>query len=398
MNQSSYTTVNTAVNAANMAANSENMPPQPYPQPAPPPVYGYSQSAQPYTVQSPAYAPQQAQPYYPQIPAYPPQQAAPGFAIRYKDPRKTGAVRTLNIMGLLLVAQLALTFLLQSAVTYGCMAAGFNISGSLLAQMLLAIALSPIGTASPFLFYMLVGKKDWNWHLRFERLGFFSSLLTIFAGLGVCMAANFPAGLVDELLGDLGAKKLPSVLGQGGGWLNFIVEFLGVAVLVPMMEEFAFRGVLLSSLRRYGTGFAIAASGFIFGLAHMSLTSVVFATISGIALGIAYVLTGNLWVTVFIHALNNGIVVVESYSRLFVSESNRALLEGGIMLGSLVLGCLCLALLLIFRKRCFPRKAPQDAAQLPPLRFGESLACMLKSPVLWSIVAMVLMENALLFL
>ena len=186
--------------------------------------------------------------------------------------------------------------------------------------------------------------------------------------------------------------------------MSFIVEFLGIAVMVPVLEEFAFRGVILSGLRRYGTGFAIAASAFIFGMAHMSLSSVVFATIAGVAMGAAYVITGNLWVSVCIHALNNGIAVIESYSDLIVGPGRQELLAGITMLAVCGLGILALVILLmlvlVVKAPLFPKReplVPADGVLYPPLRFGESVVTMLKSPVLWAILAMVLVETAMMF-
>ena len=227
------------------------------------------------------------------------------------------------------------------------------------------------------------------------------ALLVILAGLGVCLAANLPAAVVREVLEGLGAKEPDSVLGQGGGWLSFIAELLGVAVMVPMLEEFAFRGVILSGLRRYGTGFAIAASSVIFGMAHMSLSSVVFATIAGVAMGLAYVLTGNLWTSVCIHALNNGIAVIESYSDLILGEGRQELLAGITMLVVCAVGVIALVMLLILRKTLFPKReplAPADGVLYQPLGFGEAVVTLLKSPVLWAILAMVLVETALMFI
>ena len=171
--------------------------------------------------------------------------------------------------------------------------------------------------------------------------------------------------------------------------------------MVPMLEEFAFRGVILSGLRRYGTGFAIAASSVIFGMAHMSLSSVVFATIAGVAMGLAYVLTGNLWTSVCIHALNNGIAVIESYSDLILGEGRQELLAGITMLVVCAVGVIALVMLLILRKTLFPKReplAPADGVLYQPLGFGEAVVTLLKSPVLWAILAMVLVETALMFI
>ncbi len=345
------------------------------------------------------YPAQQGYPGY--TPGYYPAQAqAPAFALRQKDPRKSGALRTLNTVGLLIVAQTVLSFALQAAVSVICVAAGVNIMGDNLAMVMLSVGLSPVCTALPPLIYMV--KKDWNFHLRFGRSSFIGCVLVILGGFGVCMAANIPAAVIKELLEDYGAKELPSVLGNGGGWLNFWIEFLGVAVMVPVLEEFAFRGVILSSLRRFGTGFAITASSVIFGMAHMQLSSVVFATIAGIAMGAAYVITGNLWVSVCIHAMNNGIAVIESYYYLFTGwgQSKQELLAGITMVTVCALGMLALVLLLALRKRLFPKREPMvpaDGVLYAPLGAGESALTMLRSVVLWAIAAMVAVETIMLF-
>jgi len=412
MNQPNQQVIQNAANAA-IAANGPQQAPG-----AGAPVPGYPQGAPYYAPQPPQYQPPQYQPppqppvqppqYQPAYQPYPPYPAQqvqqvqpPEFSIRPKDPRKSGAVRTLNRMGLLMVAQTALSFLLQLALILVCMGAGVNIYGDSLAQVMLSIGLSPICTALPPLIYMIAGRKDWNFHLRFERGGFAGSLLAVLAGLGVCMAANIPAALLEELLESMGAQEIPDVLGQGTGWASFAVEFLGVAVMVPMLEEFAFRGVILSSLRRYGAGFAIAASALIFGMAHMSASSVVFATIAGLAMGAAYVITGNLWVTVAIHALNNGIAVVESYCSLFMDNAGLELVSGAIMIGLCAVGLLALILLLVFRKKLFPKRepvVPADGVLYKPLGAGEAAGAMLKSPVLWAILAMVIVETGMMFL
>lgn len=358
------------------------------------PGAGYSQGYEPR---------QQAvyQPYTVYQPYPAPQYQAPGFSIKRRDPRKAGALSTLNKLGLMMVAQTALSFILQLGAVLLCTSTGLDIYSDELALVLLSIGLAPICTAGPPLVYMLLGKKDWNFHLRFGRANVFGCLLVILAGLGVCLAANLPAAVVREVLEGLGAKEPDSVLGQGGGWLSFIAELLGVAVVVPMLEEFAFRGVILSGLRRYGTGFAIAASSVIFGMAHMSLSSVVFATIAGVAMGLAYVLTGNLWTSVCIHALNNGIAVIESYSDLILGEGRQELLAGITMLVVCAVGVIALVMLLILRKTLFPKReplAPADGVLYQPLGFGEAVVTLLKSPVLWAILAMVLVETALMFI
>ena len=148
------------------------------------------------------YPAQQGYPGY--TPGYYPVRAqAPAFALRRKDPRRSGALRTLNTVGLLIVAQTVLSFALQAAVSVICVAAGVNIMGDDLAMVMLSIGLSPVCTALPPLIYMM--KKDWNFHLRFGRSSFIGCVLVVLGGLGACMAANIPAAVIKELLEDYGA-------------------------------------------------------------------------------------------------------------------------------------------------------------------------------------------------
>ena len=102
----------------------------------------------------------QPQAVYQPYPVYQPVYQAPGFAIKRKDPRKTGAVRTLNKLALLMVAQTALSFVLQIGAVILCTGTGIDIYNDELALVLLSIGLSPICTAGPPLVYMLFGKKD----------------------------------------------------------------------------------------------------------------------------------------------------------------------------------------------------------------------------------------------
>lgn len=319
-----------------------------------------------------------------------------------KDPRMHGAVSALNRLGMLMVVQTALSFIINIILAVVCAGTGYNIYNDPMGMVIVSIGMTPICTGLPALIYMMVGNKKWSFYLRFEQANFFGCLLVVLAGLGICLAGNFPAALLDEFLKDMGMREVPNVLGQGGGWKNFITEFLGVAVLVPIMEEFAFRGVILSGLRRYGTGFAVVGSAIIFGMAHMSASSVVFATIAGLAMGAAYVITGNLWVTVSIHALNNGISIVESYSHLFIgTEQGQQMLSGVLALVVCVAAILSLALLLPLRRKLFPKREPmlpEDGVLYEPLHFGESAAAIVKSPVMWAILSMVVAETAMMFL
>ena len=97
-----------------------------------------------------------------------------------------------------------------------------------------------------------------------------------------------------------------------------ILSFLACMAMVGVAEEFLFRGVIAETLlehfgtSRAGVWKACLLSGLYFGAAHLTnltgsaplgvLMQCVFAASLGTLLAAVYFRTGNIWVTVFIHA------------------------------------------------------------------------------------------------
>lgn len=82
-------------------------------------------------------------------------------------------------------------------------------------------------------------------------------------------------------------------------------------------EELLFRGALFGSLRRH-LGFWPAAllSGMLFGAVHFSIPHFLPLTALGVVFAWLYQRTGSIWPAIFMHALQNLIVVVMTYSNM----------------------------------------------------------------------------------
>ncbi|MEO1671880.1 MAG: type II CAAX endopeptidase family protein [Cyanobacteria bacterium J06631_2] len=88
--------------------------------------------------------------------------------------------------------------------------------------------------------------------------------------------------------------------------------FFGTAsIAAPLFEEIMFRGFLLPSLTRYTSpNGAIAISGLIFAVAHLSLSEVLPLATLGIVLGFVYTRSRNLLAPMLLHCLwNSGTLV-----------------------------------------------------------------------------------------
>lgn len=127
----------------------------------------------------------------------------------------------------------------------------------------------------------------------------------VFLGIMVCMYANYVASQLDTNLRAIGiAPSLPSG-DYDGNPLVLVVYLISLAVVPALTEEFAFRGVLLGSMRYFGDGFAIFSSAFLFGLMHGNIIQSAFAFVVGLVAGYAVVYSGSIWPAVFIHFGNN---------------------------------------------------------------------------------------------
>ncbi|MBO4264489.1 MAG: CPBP family intramembrane metalloprotease [Clostridia bacterium] len=124
---------------------------------------------------------------------------------------------------------------------------------------------------------------------------------------GVCVGAVFNA-----LLDLIGIRSVAAFSAFPQSHAGLILTFLLSCVITPLFEELLFRGIILSRLANYGAKTAILISALIFGLSHFAPELIVFATVSGIVLGVAAQKFG-LATSFCIHALYNLLTFIIQY-------------------------------------------------------------------------------------
>ena len=117
-------------------------------------------------------------------------------------------------------------------------------------------------------------------------------------------------GAVSQGLGWLPPASEPLVEVFGGGGAGLSLAVVTVVVLGPLVEELAFRGVLLGVLvERFGQLTGVIGSAAIFALYHTTLWVVVPTFLLGMATGWLAMKRPTLWPAISLHSLYNGIVV-----------------------------------------------------------------------------------------
>ena len=130
-------------------------------------------------------------------------------------------------------------------------------------------------------------------------------LFAIFSGLMICTLGDFAGDIFTTVAGGLGMDFEDIDVDLPDDLIGNVLLILEGAVVPALVEEFAFRGVIMQPLRKFGDKFAIIMTAFLFAFMHGNMMQIPFAFIAGIALGYFSIATGSIWTSVAIHFLNN---------------------------------------------------------------------------------------------
>ena len=119
------------------------------------------------------------------------------------------------------------------------------------------------------------------------------------------VAANLATALLVAVLGGFGIEFDSYKPESPATTYQLLWMLLSNAVVPALVEEFALRGVILQSLRKYGDAFAVFVSALIFAMMHGNMTQAPFAFILGAVLAMLVIMTGSLWTSMAVHLLNN---------------------------------------------------------------------------------------------
>ena len=96
---------------------------------------------------------------------------------------------------------------------------------------------------------------------------------------------------------------------------NLFLNICLIALMPAICEEIFFRGFILTSFKYNKKSYvgAIIASGILFGIMHMDFIRIIPTSILGMAFAYAVCKTNSIFVSMFMHFLNNGFAVVATH-------------------------------------------------------------------------------------
>lgn len=151
---------------------------------------------------------------------------------------------------------------------------------------------------------------------RVRSLAAFGVRSTTWRWLLVGLAGGVLAWLVNRaiiigyvlLSGDTSNPQAGIVPGATGGAIALVLTLLCGAVLVPVGEEFLFRGVVTTALGPYGAWVAVLVSALVFAVAHGISIVLPAAFVLGVVNALVLRRSGSVWPGVVAHGVNNALV------------------------------------------------------------------------------------------
>lgn len=153
---------------------------------------------------------------------------------------------------------------------------------------------------------------------------------------------------------ELRAENLTRALINTGTTGGLLVNLLILSLVPAFGEEFLFRGVFQQIFRawtRSGNA-AVIITAIIFSFMHFQFFGFLPRLILGLSFGYMFLWTGNIWLPVTAHAVNNAIPVIGSWLRSW-DEINTSVNEYSSADGyfAVIPSIVALAILLYFRRR-----------------------------------------------
>lgn len=178
------------------------------------------------------------------------------------------------------------------------------------------IFISVFAVVVPAFFYIKLSRNSLNDIISTKYVKQKSMIPILFLGMGGAMIANVATSIVVDNFSLFGIENTSSGLSSGDlSILSIVLNIVSTAIVPAFAEEFAFRGIVMGSLRKYGDTVAIIGSAVLFGAMHQNISQIPFAFILGLIFAYIDCKFNSIFPSIAIHFLNNLYAVTMSILR-----------------------------------------------------------------------------------
>lgn len=164
----------------------------------------------------------------------------------------------------------------------------------------------------PFIFYALHTQIPWQNALPLRKVPVKLVMASVMVSLSISVIGIYASDAFSYLFSLLGIYFYVPILILPTDIVSTIFYVLNLTIIPALLEEFAFRGILMQSLRRFGDSFALVVSAILFSLVHVSPLSKPNAFVMGLAIGYFVLFTGSVHTGIIIHLVHNVLTLLIS--------------------------------------------------------------------------------------
>ena len=208
---------------------------------------------------------------------------------------------------------LILFYILLSVIDLSFLSAtAYDIITSVIIQIVIIMSI-------PFVLYTVIKKQNIKRTFKDFNFSKISLKVVLFSfGIGICcyFLNVLIASFFSNIIMLFGYENIPSYATSATATTlgEFFINLVLVAILPAICEEVTHRGLLLGGFSRLGLKKAVILSSLLFGLLHLNINQVFYATVLGFLMAVAVVITKSIFPAMIIHFCNNGLSLYFSYA------------------------------------------------------------------------------------
>ncbi|MFI3230858.1 MAG: type II CAAX endopeptidase family protein [bacterium] len=160
----------------------------------------------------------------------------------------------------------------------------------------------------PLLIFVHLGVVDLNIDIPLKKLSFKNIILIILISITMQPLLSFIASITNIFNEDVVSEVIFEFYK-----IPYWQSLLAVAVAPALIEEFIFRGIILSKYNKAGLFGSVLISSLYFGIIHLTISQLFYAIIGGIILGFLVKITDSIWAGILGHFVLNGTQITMAY-------------------------------------------------------------------------------------
>ena len=229
----------------------------------------------------------------------------------------------------------------------------------------------------PFLLIVIIRRNKIKELMSFKKPKAIHLAYGVFITMGISVFAQMGVSLLLSFLENLGiSPNFPDITLNSSSPVSTGLYFFYISILPAFFEEFAMRGVVMGSVKKFSKYFAIFFSALLFSLMHGTIQQIPFAFAIGLSIGYFVMKFDSIWIGIAIHFTNNFIsCAFELLNKHFNSDQMNVI---NYMLTALMLILGILFIVIFSLKETFAIDKEGDTRT-----FKECLVMMFKRPMFY---------------